>query len=379
LPSSLAFSRRLEAPVPVQGRRFLVVMISFIVPVKNGLPYTRALVESVRATNPEAAVEWVIVDSGSTDGTPEYLREIGARLVSCRSEPFNYCAALNAGAAVASGDLWIMSNNDVELRSPGSLRRLERAFCEWPVLGVLSPGRETGAAEIEFQLDWLYGPCWAVRPGAFRAWGGMPEAVSGYGYDELWTVFQCWRQGLALGYLTGWTVFHHGSVTFGATGGNTAAAMRRNLSRLLAVLDAADLDERPDPDPIISELCRRQRGLAPSRLAVSSGVDLGVQGYANAGSDGARVELTAGPGAVQWVPWLANELLLQPDAAAVGADGIYAVRDEAAFDAAKARAVGPPPPPLMPPMPMERTGLRERLAAALHNWRHRKAELPPEW
>ena len=52
-------------------------MISFIVPVKDGLPYTRALVESVRARNPEAAVEWVIVDSGSTDGTLEYCAEIG--------------------------------------------------------------------------------------------------------------------------------------------------------------------------------------------------------------------------------------------------------------------------------------------------------------
>src|SRR5687767_2742462 len=90
---------------------------SFIVPVRNLLDLTRALVESVHAWNPAVAVEWVIVDSGSTDGTADYCRQIGARLLSFPAEPFNYCAAVNAGANAATGNVWIIANNDIEFRS----------------------------------------------------------------------------------------------------------------------------------------------------------------------------------------------------------------------------------------------------------------------
>ena len=193
-------------------------MITIIVPVKNGLAYTRALVKSVAARNPDAAVEWVIVDSGSTDGTLEFCREVGARVVPFRRDPFNYCAAINAGAAAATGDLWIISNNDIEFRSAGDLARIEQAFRDWPLVVVLSPGRELGGAEIEFRREWLYGPCWTVRPEAFRAWGGLPEALSGYGYDELYTVSQCWQRGYGLAWLTGWTVLHHGKCHLRAGG-----------------------------------------------------------------------------------------------------------------------------------------------------------------
>ncbi|MFN2604563.1 MAG: hypothetical protein ABR582_17665, partial [Gemmatimonadaceae bacterium] len=67
-----------------------------------------------------------------------------------RREPFNYCAAVNAGAERATGDLWIISNNDIEWRSEGDLNRVRRIFLEWPLVAVLSPGRATGTAELEF-------------------------------------------------------------------------------------------------------------------------------------------------------------------------------------------------------------------------------------
>jgi glycosyltransferase involved in cell wall biosynthesis len=169
--------------------------VTFIVPVKDQLPLTRALVQTVRATNPEVEVEWVVVDSGSTDGTLEYCAEIGAKMVPLHRRPFNYCAAVNAGAAVATGDLWLISNNDIEFRSPGDLGRLLRLFAEWPLLSVVSPGRPQGDAELEFGGYWLWGACWATRPEMFQKWGGLPEELSGYGFDEFYTVSQCWRRG----------------------------------------------------------------------------------------------------------------------------------------------------------------------------------------
>lgn len=365
-------------------------------PVKNGLEYTRPFIESVQATNLGVALEWVIVDSGSTDGTLEYCASIGARVVPFRSDPFNYCAAVNAGAAVARGDLWIVANNDLVFRSQGDLLRVERLFREWPLLAVLSPGRPQGEAELEFKYDDLNGATWAVRPEAFRAWGGMPEAMSGYGYDEVYTVFQCWRHGYALGLLTGWDVHHYGSVTFGPVAGNVSPALRRNLSRLLAVLEAADLDGPAPPEQIIQRLKERELARVPVRLGVPSlATEKGLerQGYAGArrGANPEAVVTTDRDWDAerQWLPWLANELLLQPGAPVVGGEGWWAVRGTAEVErlseleqqmlVRSARAVGPPAPLLMPPISPKRPTLRQRLAAVLHTWRQRRRSLPEGW
>ena len=49
--------------------------VSIIILTWNGLDYTRACLESLRAhTALETGVEVIVVDNGSTDGTPGYLR-----------------------------------------------------------------------------------------------------------------------------------------------------------------------------------------------------------------------------------------------------------------------------------------------------------------
>jgi hypothetical protein len=382
-------------------------VISFIVPVKNELAYTRALVDTVRAQNPGVEVEWVVVDSGSTDGTLEYLAGIDATVVPFRSTPFNYCAAVNAGAERAAGDLWIISNNDIEWRSPGDLERIERILREWPLVSVLSPGRPSGEAELEFLYGGINGACWVVRPESFRAWGGMPESMSGYGYDEAYTMFQCWRRGFGIAWLTGWDVLHHGSVTFGPAAGNVTPALRRNLSRLLKAMDAEDLDGSASPERIMNTLRARELARAPCRLgllqrSVPGGAHLlARQGYANAqatrgdgpGTVGAWVPgLPAEPDS-QYLPWLANELLLQPEAVIVGTDECFALRlgereypdpdqwEEYGLEPHRRakRSVGPPPPRLMPALERKRPTVRQRLSAALHAWRQRSAALPEEW
>ncbi len=372
--------------------------ISFIVPVKDQLGLTRALVESVRRRNPEVPVEWVIVDSGSTDGTGEYCRRIGATVVPYRNSSFNYCAAINAGAEAARGELLIVANNDVEFRSAGDLGRLLDAFRQWPLLSVISPG-EPGGDGLEFGLGWLYGPCWAVRASSFAEWGGLPECLSGYGYDEAHSVIQCWRRGEALGWLGGWDVFHHGGQTFGPLGGNTSPVLRRNLSRLLAVLGARDLDSGGDRLSIVARLRERELAHAAARLLVPGAPRawLERQGYSGA----RRASRRPAPGAAyvcgseetrdrrQWLPWLANELLLQPGARIVGAHGWYAVRDPEGEGAPgpetldrlvwEARAVGPLPPALPPVRPSHRPTPWQRLAELRHDWRHRRTRLPAGW
>ena len=386
-------------------------MVSFIVPVKDGLDYTRALVRSVTERNPGAAVEWIIVDSASTDGTPAYCREIGARVVPFDRRPFNYCAALNAGATAARGDVWILCNNDVEFRSSGDLARLEEGFARWPLLAVASPGRPSGEAPLEFLPERVNGATWAVRPSAWRTWGGMPEALSGYGFDEAWTAFTCWRSGLLNAWLTGWHVHHHGSATFGPLYGNTEPALRRNLSRLLALMDASDLDGPGSPAAVLDRLRRRERAAAPARAqvllldasgrpaAAISGPEIDEQGCVNLRGITRPQEidpdlpLLLGPRTAlhrkQWAPWLLNELALAPGADAIAGEEWLAVRrpapsacaSDAGRTALRVSAAAPTlrPPPVMPRLCPRPPTPRQRLAAWLHARRGRWARLPEGW
>jgi len=104
------------------------MQVSFIVPLFNCLPYTQAMVASLRATLPAGlAHEIILVDDGSTDGTRDWLGRLEAPYrVVLNPGNLGYAAANNRGAAVARGDLLALLNNDLifgGLRS-GALRAL---------------------------------------------------------------------------------------------------------------------------------------------------------------------------------------------------------------------------------------------------------------
>ena len=93
-------------------------MISVIMPVYNAERYVAEAVNSILAqTYPH--FEFIIVDDGSTDGSPAIIREFAARNLCLRTlflphggEPH----ALNAGIAAASGEyLAFMDHDDIAL------------------------------------------------------------------------------------------------------------------------------------------------------------------------------------------------------------------------------------------------------------------------
>ena len=91
--------------------------VSFVVPLFNCLPLTRAMVASLQATIPAGTVfEIILVDDGSTDGTREWLATLAAPFrVLLNERNRGYAATCNRGAAAARGRTLVFLNNDLVL------------------------------------------------------------------------------------------------------------------------------------------------------------------------------------------------------------------------------------------------------------------------
>jgi GT2 family glycosyltransferase len=90
-------------------------MLSIVVATRDRLPYLRSCLDSLRAQRyPRERMELIVVDDGSTDGTGEYLRVVGAEpWIRVVSEPTaRRYAARNVGIATATGELVAITDDD---------------------------------------------------------------------------------------------------------------------------------------------------------------------------------------------------------------------------------------------------------------------------
>jgi glycosyltransferase involved in cell wall biosynthesis len=152
-------------------------LVTVVIPCFNGELYVR---EAIQSVVDQTSSSWVliIIDDGSTDSSPEILREaatrFGARVRVVRTENQGACAARNAGLKLAttkyvafldSDDLWMeeklitqieMLENDSRLvgvtsdyflTNPFGVRRARRksftwstnAMIDWTLLGQSAP------------------------------------------------------------------------------------------------------------------------------------------------------------------------------------------------------------------------------------------------
>lgn len=86
--------------------------VSVVIPTLNGGQELQWLVRKLISQQAIREVEVVIVDSGSTDGTPERARAAGARVVEIPASEFSHSHARNLGAQHASGDYLLFMVQD---------------------------------------------------------------------------------------------------------------------------------------------------------------------------------------------------------------------------------------------------------------------------
>jgi len=130
--------------------------VSLVVVTHDNLLFNRLCLESVLLDPSAPEYEIVVVDNGSTDGTPEYLVELARRHTSVRvirnSENRGFAAATNQGLALARGGVLVLLNNDTVV-SPGWLARLAR-YLEDSEIGLVGP--VTNRAGNEAQIETRY-------------------------------------------------------------------------------------------------------------------------------------------------------------------------------------------------------------------------------
>jgi glycosyltransferase involved in cell wall biosynthesis len=136
-------------------------VISVVIPVKDGgLDLVRCL-EAIARQQVEEEVEVVVVDSGSTDGSVERARSLGAHVHEILPQEFTHGGARNLGAKLAGGDVVVFTSQDAYAADENWLAALVASLRERDdVAGVY--GRQLPHASAipseRYFLDFLYGP-----------------------------------------------------------------------------------------------------------------------------------------------------------------------------------------------------------------------------
>lgn len=230
--------------------------------------HLRACLRSIRSE----ARELVVVDTGSSDGSPEMVRaEFGeATLVADIGNP-GFGAAANEGIARCASPYVLLLNADTILR-PGALAALERYLDEHPEAGVVGPrivGPEDGLQRSTFpfpgprtaflgetrlgalvrfvpgfrnvylrtwqhdrarEVPWVLGAAMAIRRRAFEAAGGLDPGFFLY-FEETDLCYRLREMGWTVHFTPDATVVHVG-------GASTGQHRRESRLRYYAAMEA---------------------------------------------------------------------------------------------------------------------------------------------
>jgi GT2 family glycosyltransferase len=230
-----------------------------VIPTYNGRKLLARCLASVERNRPGVdgpAIEIIVADDGSTDGTAEWLaQEWPAVRLARREKNGGFCAAANAGMAEARGEFIQILNNDTEV-APGWVKEGLRPFVDERVGAVAplvlvrsAPERVDSAGDAYAWLGWPmkrgHGEAaskWANRPieevfgasgtGAFyRAKAlervGMFDALYGSYYEDIDLSFRLRWAGYRCVFAARSVLFHEVSASYD----HGTASLQRRMAR----------------------------------------------------------------------------------------------------------------------------------------------------
>jgi len=110
-------------------------VVSVVIPAHNSGPHLRATIDSVLAQS-HGPLELLVVDDGSTDGTPETVESYGPAVILLRQSRRGHPAARNTGIRAATGEFLGFVDHD-DLWTPDKLSRQMECFAREPQLDLV--------------------------------------------------------------------------------------------------------------------------------------------------------------------------------------------------------------------------------------------------
>jgi N-acetylglucosaminyl-diphospho-decaprenol L-rhamnosyltransferase len=223
--------------------------LSIVIVTHNGLDMAIATLESARAAVGETEVEWFIVDSGSTDGTPEEIERRYPDMTVLRRDNIGFAAGNNVALPEARGRYVLLLNPDIEVLE-GTLAGLVEVMDADPSIGAAgvlhedpegrllpyikrfpSPARQLGESLFAYRLpglthlqervveaepyerqsdaDWVAGAFMIVRDEVIRQVGPLDERFFLYAEETDWCL-RIKQAGWRVAYLPVMKVRHYG-------------------------------------------------------------------------------------------------------------------------------------------------------------------------
>ncbi len=113
--------------------------VTLLVPTWNAGPEFPAILEAMRGQRLDRLLEILIIDSGSTDGTAEYLRrQPFVRLIEIPNSEFNHGLTRNRGVREATGEIVVLATQDARPADDQWMQRLVDCFADPKVAGAYS-------------------------------------------------------------------------------------------------------------------------------------------------------------------------------------------------------------------------------------------------
>lgn len=233
------------------------MMFSVVIPVYNAESTLERCVASVMAQN--VSMEVVLVDDGSTDGSPELCRRLAAadpRVRLIRKANGGLSSARNAGIEVASGDYITFVDSDDSLL-PGAYAEVSAAMAalDWPDMAEYGMRLFVGAPwerELSFGTSLYRDPfeywfrshawahCYACNKLFRRSLFASERFPEGRWFEDSWTLPRLLRQCRSVATLP--TVGY--VYTYNASGITSTADARRYSDLLQA--EVATLKALPE-------------------------------------------------------------------------------------------------------------------------------------
>lgn len=152
--------------------------LSVIVVTHNGPELALTTLRSARAAVRELEVEWIVIDSGSSDGTPEAIELAYPDVSVQRERNIGFAAASNRGLGRARGRYVLLLNPDVETVA-GTFDELVGALDAQHDIGVASVIQNAPDGTLQYSIRRFP-----------SAWLSLGEALAA----ARWTPMRRWRE-----------------------------------------------------------------------------------------------------------------------------------------------------------------------------------------